>query len=448
MTLLQLQYIIKIVEAGSMNEAARDLYISQPTLSAQVRDLEEELGFSIFQRSRQGISLTSEGAHFLVYARQLVEQASMIEDRFLKKSGRNQLCTISTQHFMFALEALAEQLRTERTESYEVALRETTTRDIIEQVAQMRSDIGILYLSEYNRDIITRMLRTKHLTFYPLFRANLHVFLSSNNPLADRDRVSLDELRDYPFIKYEQGDDSSLFFAEEAIWPNKPSKVITISDRASMLNLIQTVNAYTISTGIDNEDLNPDKVATVRLDTDRTMIIGWIKPQRTQLSEGAVSYLKHLQHIIVRKGYKLIDPKTLVAELKEKSAAMVHNSATGRLTEAEVVDHLLAPRSGSPSQASSGTQMQPARVPQEPGDNATLGSVVGTAAGSSALGGVSAKFGADERARVSEDSAENLMDLASTEAGSVFFRPEDDEIDPVDEQSRKRRDQRHQNSQH
>ena len=178
MTLLQLKYIVKIVECGSMNEASHELYVSQPALSSSVKELENELGIEIFTRSSQGIALTVDGAEFLTYARQVLDQADLLEERYKNAKPRKQLCSVSTQHYMFAVEAFVEMIDSIKSDEYEFTIRETRTKDIINQVANMLSEIGIIYLSDFNKDVIGKLLREKHLEFHPLFRAPLHVFIS------------------------------------------------------------------------------------------------------------------------------------------------------------------------------------------------------------------------------------------------------------------------------
>lgn len=308
MTLLQLKYIVKIVECGSMNEASHALFMSQPALSSSVKELERELGIEIFTRSTQGISLTVEGAEFLTYARQVLDQADLLEERYHKGGKpRRQLCSVATQHYMFAVEAFVEMIRSLHSDEYEFSIRETRTKNIINQVTDMRADIGILYLSDFNKDVIGKMLREKHLEFHPLFRAKLHVFISRNNPLAVKDSISLDDLRPYPFIQYEQGEEGSFFFAEEAIWPQHPLKKINVSDRATILNFIIGLNGYTVCTGIDNGDLNNERIVTIPLECDETMLVGWINNERTKISKAAQAYLTQLKNVIQEHGYHLIN---------------------------------------------------------------------------------------------------------------------------------------------
>ena len=291
MTLLQLKYIVKIVECGSMNEASHALYVSQPALSSSVKELENELGIEIFTRSSQGIALTVDGAEFLTYARQVLDQADLLEERYKHAKPRKQLCQVSTQHYMFAVEAFVEMINSIKSDEYEFTIRETRTRDIINQVANMQSEIGIIYLSDFNKDVIGKLLREKHLEFHPLFRAPLHVFISRNNPLAAKKVITMEDL----------------YFYEEAVWPEYSPKQINVTDRATILNFIIGLNGYTVCTGIDNGDLNNEKIVTVPLDTDETMLVGWITNERSKLSKAAETYLDKLKSVVSDHGYKLID---------------------------------------------------------------------------------------------------------------------------------------------
>jgi DNA-binding transcriptional LysR family regulator len=209
MTLQQLRYVIKIVEYGSITEAAKQLYITQPSLSAAIKDLENELGIEIFHRTSKGISLTVDGREFLSYARQVIEQTELLERRYMDKKPSKQLCTISTQHYAFAVNAFVELLLGLDVDEYEFTLRETRTYEIIEDVRDYRSEIGIIYLSDFNEKVINKLLVENHLTFNLLFEADPHVFISSRHPLAGREAITLDDLEDYPFLAFEQGINNS-----------------------------------------------------------------------------------------------------------------------------------------------------------------------------------------------------------------------------------------------
>lgn len=294
-TLQQLKYVIEIARRGSMNEAAKRLFISQPSLSNAIKDLEEELGITIFERTNKGISLSMEGTEFLGYARQVVEQAELLESRYLDAKPSPQHFSVSTQHYAFAVNAFVSLVRQFGQEQYEMALRETKTHDIIEDVRTMRSEIGILYLNDFNAKVIQSLLKSGNLAFHPLFTAKPHIFISVHNPLAKQRSVTIDQLQDYPYLSFEQGEYNSFHFAEEILSTLTYPKRIRVSDRATLFNLLIGLNGYTISTGVLSSDLNGNDIIPVPLDCDETIQVGWICHRNLALSKLALSYIEALK---------------------------------------------------------------------------------------------------------------------------------------------------------
>ena len=246
MTLQQLQYVIAIVEHGSISETAKQLYVAQPTLSSAVRTLEEEFGILIFHRSARGIALTEDGREFLSYARQVVEQADLLHQHYGATRQTRQRCSISTQHYAFAVDAFVQLIQRLSPESYEFTLRETRTHEIMEDVRNFDSEIGILYLSSFNEKVLRAMLEEYHLEFHSLAMAEPHVFLRAAHPLAKRSSVTTADLEPYPFLCFEQGVHNSFYFAEELLSTVPHKKSIRVSDRATLFNLLRGVNGYTI----------------------------------------------------------------------------------------------------------------------------------------------------------------------------------------------------------
>lgn len=306
MTLQQLKYILAIVACGSISEAAKQLYISQPSLSNAVKEIEEEFGIEIFVRSSKGIALTNEGIEFLSYARQVVEQAELMEQRYLHKKPSKKLCSISTQHYAFAVQAFIALLKEWNESEYECTLRETRTHEIIEDVRNLRSEVGILYLSDFNQKVITKLLRDNGLKFYPLFAAQPHVFVSVRHPLAGNDMVEIEDLDEYPCLVFEQGEHNSFYFSEEIFSTRSYRKKISVSDRATLFNLLIGLNGYTISSGVLNEDVYGGLIRSVRLRTDEEMVIGYIVNQKTVLSRLAQLYVDKLKEVIAGAGYALM----------------------------------------------------------------------------------------------------------------------------------------------
>lgn len=306
MTLQQLKYILTIVNCGSISKAAKQLFISQPSLSNSVKEIEQEFGIEIFLRSAKGIALTNEGMEFLSYARQVVEQAELLERKYLNKKPSKKLCSISTQHYSFAVQAFVALLEELDENEYECTLRETRTYEIIEDVRNLRSEVGILYLNDFNRKVIMKILKENELMFYPLFKAQPHVFISKDHPLAEKTMLEMEDLDEYPCLMFEQGTYNSFYFSEEILSTRTYRKKILVSDRATLFNLLVGVNGYTISTGVLSQELNGELIKSVRLRTDEDMLIGYIVNRNANLSRLAENYIGKLKGVISALGYPII----------------------------------------------------------------------------------------------------------------------------------------------
>ncbi|MFC4810517.1 LysR family transcriptional regulator [Paenibacillus sp. GCM10023250] len=298
MTLQQLKYVIEVAARGSINEAAKRLFISQPSLSNAIRELEEEMGISIFERSNKGISLSKEGAEFLGYARQVVEQAELMESRYRNAKPSPQHFSVSTQHYAFAVNAFVSLVREHGQEEYELALRETRTHEIIEDVKTLRSEIGILYVNEFNGKVIRKLLHEAGLQFTSLFTARPHIFISVHNPLANQPIVTIEELQQYPYLSFDQGEYNSFHFAEEILSTLAHKKSIRVHDRATLFNLLIGLNGYTISTGVLSSDLNGNEIIPVPLDCEETINVGWISHRSMTLSKLGAAYVEALKAAI------------------------------------------------------------------------------------------------------------------------------------------------------
>ncbi|MFR1519086.1 MAG: LysR family transcriptional regulator [Clostridia bacterium] len=305
MTLQQLKYVIEIVNAGSMNAAAEKLFVTQPSLSNAMKELEAEIGIEIFLRSNRGISLSAEGAEFLSYARQVIEQAELLEQRYLDKKPSRRLFSVSTQHYAFSVNAFVNLIKDYNQNEYEFTLRETQTHDIIEDVRNLRSEIGVLYMYSFNEKVLLKILRESNLAFYPLFEAKPHVFVSNAHPLSGKRSVALEELTPYPCLSFEQGVHNSFYYSEEILSTVYHPKSILVSDRATLFNLLIGLNGYTISTGILSEDLNGKNIISIPLVSGEVIRVGYIAQKGIGLSTMAAAYVEKLRHYISTcSGYK------------------------------------------------------------------------------------------------------------------------------------------------
>lgn len=291
MTLQQLRYAETIAEKGSMNEAAKALFISQPSLSEAIHSLEKEAGITIFHRSSRGVTLTLDGEEFMGYARQILNQVELLMDRYQDSSNIKKHFGVSCQHYSFAVKAFTSLVRMRDTNRYEFAIRETRTYDVINDVYTGKSEIGILYLNDFNRKIMEKLFREKKLEWVHLFDCGGYVYLWRGHPLASRDRISLGELDPYPCLSFEQGDNNSFYFAEEILSTRDYKKTIKACDRATLLNLMEGLNAYTLCCGIICEEMNGGDYIAVPLDEDVTMEIGYLQKAGIPLSNLGETYI-------------------------------------------------------------------------------------------------------------------------------------------------------------
>lgn len=294
MTLQQMQQVITIADSGSMNEAAKKLFVSQPNLSTVVKELEEETGISIFIRSNRGIVITPEGEEFIGYARQVTEQYQLLENRYLAKEVKKKF-SVSMQHYSFAVKAFVEMVKSVGMEEYEFAVHETQTNQVIENVRNMKSELGVLFLCDFNEQVLLKMFKEYGLVFEELFLCDTYVYLWKGNPLAGESVISMEQLQDYPCLAFEQGKNNSFYFSEEMKSTFEYKKIIKADDRATMLNLMVGLNGYTLCSGIISEELNGSDYAAIPLAESEKMRIGYIKHKGAKISPIGEIYLNELR---------------------------------------------------------------------------------------------------------------------------------------------------------
>ena len=300
MTLQQLNYVITISECGSLNKAAEILYVAQPSLTGAVKELEKELGITIFNRSGRGVTLTNDGTEFLLYARQVYAQYTELLEKYGKAGNLKKKFGVSTQHYSFAVKAFVEMVKTFDTSKYEFAIRETKTKEVIDDVSTMRSEIGILYLSDFNRKALLKILSSQQLEFHSIIHCKPYVYLWKGHPLAKQKSITLPELQQYPCLSFEQGESSSFYYAEEILSTCEYPRIIKANDRATMLNLMIGLNGYTLCSGIICEELNGDDYLAVPFEAedkavDDTMEIGYIIRKNTLLSKMGRLYIEEIK---------------------------------------------------------------------------------------------------------------------------------------------------------
>ncbi len=295
MTISQLRYVVTVAEKGSMNEAAKSLFISQPSLTNAIKSLEEELHIRIFNRTNKGIVVSHEGDEFLGYARQVLNQADLLLDRYKTKGMSTRRFSVSTQHYSFAVNAFVELIEAYGEDNYDFTIRETQTNEIIQDVSHLKSEIGVLYLSNQNETVIKKLLKINHLDFEELYVAKPHVFISDGHPLAGQDKIELGDLMDYPYLSFEQGEYNSFYFSEEIISTLDRKKNIKVRDRATLFNLLIGLNGYTVSSGVIDEKLNGPHIIARPLMVDEEMHIGVITHKKSARSDLGALYLEALR---------------------------------------------------------------------------------------------------------------------------------------------------------
>ena len=294
MTLQQLKYVITVAETGTITEAANQLFISQPSLTNAIHELEKEMNIVIFNRTNKGISLSKEGEGFLGYARQVLEQAAILEDKYKRNGGEKKQFCVSTQHYSFAVNAFVDLIKEYGQEEYDFSLRETQTYEIIEDVARLRSEIGILFLNDFNQAVINKILKSYDLEFHLLFIAKPHVFISRSHPLAEKKVITNQELEIYPYLSFEQGEHNSFYFSEEIFSESERKKNIRVRDRATLFNLLIGLNGYTVCSGVIDKKLNGSEIIAVSLADESDMRIGYITHRKGIISRLGNSYLEAL----------------------------------------------------------------------------------------------------------------------------------------------------------
>lgn len=294
MTLQQLKYAIAVADFGSMNEAAKQLFISQPSLSGAMKELETELGFSIFLRSNRGIVITPEGEEFLGYARQVTEQYGLLESRYIEKKNKEKF-GVSMQHYTFAVKAFVETVKQAGMEQYEFAVHETTTYDVMENVKTFKSELGVLYLNDFNEQVMMKLIKENSLEFVELFQCDTYVYLWGGHPLAKEKVISMKDLDEYPCLSFDQGKNHSLFLAEEMKSAYEYKRLIKANDRATLLNLMRGLNAYTLCSGIVCEELNGSEYLAIPLKESEKMRIGYVKRKGAKISHIGEIYIAELE---------------------------------------------------------------------------------------------------------------------------------------------------------
>ena len=294
MTILQLKYVIAIDEECSMRKAADRLYVSQPGLSSAVRDLEKEIGIQIFERVHNGVVTTSAGASFIAYARHAVEQFEMIENRYVNGAGQKETFAVSMQHYTIAVNAFIDTVKEYDLPEYQFSIRETQTSEVIDDVKNMKSEVGVIALSDFNKNTFKKIFADASLEFHELFTRDTYVYLSKKHPLAGRSELSLEDLQDYPCMVFDQGDNTSFYYREEALATYDYKKVISTNERATSIELMLGLDGYAVGAAMLGEGKTSSEIKAIKLKEDETLTFGYITRKGQQLSDMGQSFVDKL----------------------------------------------------------------------------------------------------------------------------------------------------------
>ena len=298
MTLQQLRYVIQAADSRSMNEAAKALYISQPSLSGAIKELEKEIGIELFKRSSHGTVLTPEGEEFLGYARQVTDQYQLLENRYVYRTKGKKKFSVSMQHYSFAVKAFVELVKQFGMDEYEFAVYETRTYDVLMDVKNFKSELGILYRNDFNAKVLNKLMKDNNLEFHDLFSCGTYVYLWKEHPLADKTEITMEELKEYPCLSFEQGGNNSFYFAEEFLSMLDFPKNIQVRDRATLFNLVIGLNGFTVCSGVIDQKLNGENIIAKPLVSDCDMRIGMIRKKNTMLSRYALYYQEAIKNYL------------------------------------------------------------------------------------------------------------------------------------------------------
>lgn len=295
MNINQLKYVLEVADSSSMREASTRLYISQPALSASIRELEEELGILIFARTNKGISLTDEGREFLNYAKKAVGQYEILEDRYLAKDSGRERFSVSTQHYNFAIKAFTAVIRGMQTEKYSFSIHETKTKEVLDDVRSLKSEVGVVSFSGSNEAVIRKLFRDYDLEFTPLMEKETYVYVWKDHELAGRREVSIEEMREYPCISFDQSDDGRFYLTEEAMADYSFDKMIKSDDRATSMEIIAELGGYAIGSGmLSEEDAVLQGLTSIKLKEEDPLTIGYITRKGSRLSVYGDAYIAEL----------------------------------------------------------------------------------------------------------------------------------------------------------
>lgn len=295
MNINQLKYVLAAAASSSLREASTKVFVSQPALSASICELEEELGILIFERTNKGISLTEEGRDFLSYAKKAVGQYEILEDRYLSKDSGKEQFSVSTQHYNFAIKAFTDMIRKMQPEKYVFSIHETKTKEVLDDVRSLKSEVGIISFSGSNEAVIKKLFRDYNLAFNPLMSREPYIYVWKDHELAGTEEISIDDMRDYPCVLFDQSSDSNVYLTEEAMADHSFDKLIKSDDRATSMEIIAELGGYSIGSGmLSGDDVILQGLTAIKLKEEDPLMIGYITRKGSIPSQYGEAYIEEL----------------------------------------------------------------------------------------------------------------------------------------------------------
>ena len=295
MNIAQLKYVLETAASSSMREASTKLYVSQPALSSSIRELEDELGILIFERTNKGISLTDDGREFLTYAKKAVSQYEILEDRYLSRDSEKEKFSVSTQHYNFAIKAFTDLIKKFDPDKYIFSIHETKTKEVLDDVGSLKSEVGIISFSGSNESLIRKFFRDYQLDFVPLMQRQTYVYVWENHKFAGKKEISIDEMKDFPCVSFDQSSDGNFYLTEEAMADYSFDKMIKSDDRATTMEIIAELGGYSIGSGmLSKEDSILKGLVAIKMKEEDPLTIGYITRKGSVLSQYGEEYVKEL----------------------------------------------------------------------------------------------------------------------------------------------------------
>lgn len=295
MNITQLKYVLEMASSSSMREASTKLYVSQPALSASIRELEDELGILIFERTNKGIYLTDDGREFITYAKKAVSQYEILEDRYLSRDSDKEKFSVSTQHYNFAIKAFTDLIKKFDPDKYVFSIHETKTKEVLNDVGSLKSEVGIISFSGSNESLIRKFFRDYQLDFVPLMQRETYVYVRKNHKFAGRKEISIDEMKEFPCISFDQSSDDNFYLTEEAMADYSFDKMIKSDDRATTMEIIAELGGYSVGSGMLSKEYSIlQGLVAIKMKEEDPLTIGYITRKGSVLSQYGEEYINEL----------------------------------------------------------------------------------------------------------------------------------------------------------